>query len=152
RILFEMEHASIVRVYDLDWDESKVWMVMQYVEGVTLEALLEEGKTPAGSEFLSILRQTADALDYAHGKGVIHRDVKPSNLMITPDRVVKVCDFGIAKSAELQQGKTRTGAMTGTLEYMSPEQLTQQPVAASDQWSLAMVAYRILAGRHPFAD
>src|SRR5262249_49494988 len=99
---------------------------------------------------LEILRRAADALDYAHGQGVVHRDIKPSNLIIGNDGAVKIADFGIAKISE-SLSTTLTGAAIGTPSYMSPEQAQGMPVdGRSDQFSLAVVAFELLTGNLPF--
>jgi serine/threonine protein kinase len=148
-----LSHPGIVVVHDLGRHEDVAYIAMERVDGPTLEHVLATGGIPKRDEALRILRQTAAALDYAHQRGVVHRDIKPGNLML--DRTgsgaqVKITDFGIAKIASTQQ-LTRTGTVMGTPSYMSPEQITAQPLdGRADQFSLAVIAFEMLAGARPF--
>ena len=148
-----LSHPGIVVVHDLGRHEDVAYIAMERVDGPTLEHVLATGGIPKREETLRILRQTAAALDYAHQRGVVHRDIKPGNLML--DRAgsggqVKITDFGIAKIASTQQ-LTRTGTVMGTPSYMSPEQITAQPLdGRADQFSLAVIAFEMLAGARPF--
>jgi serine/threonine protein kinase len=134
--------------------EDLAYIAMERVDGPTLEHVLATGGIPKREETLNILRQTAAALDYAHQHGVVHRDIKPGNLMLDraghSGNTVKITDFGIAKIASTQQ-LTRTGTVMGTPSYMSPEQITAQPLdGRADQFSLAVIAFEMLAGARPF--
>jgi serine/threonine protein kinase len=149
-----LSHPGIVVVHDLGRHEDMAYIAMERVDGPTLEHVLATGGLPKREDTLNILRQTATALDYAHSRGVVHRDIKPGNLML--DRagpkgpIVKITDFGIAKIASTQQ-LTRTGTVMGTPSYMSPEQITAQPLdGRADQFSLAVIAFEMLAGARPF--
>ncbi len=131
---------------------SSAYLVMELVPGQPLSAILRERGPLPPSETMSIVGQTALALQAAHERGVIHRDIKPGNLMITPDGRVKVTDFGIARATD-EVPLTQTGTVLGTSYYLAPEQAAGREVtAASDVYSLGIVAYECLAGRRPFQD
>ena len=123
---------------------------MEYVDGPTLDQVLSKPLALAPERLFSILGQIAVALDYAHGKGIVHRDVKPANIMIAADGTTKITDFGIAKITASDQF-TMTGSIVGTPHYMSPEQVQGQPVdGRSDQFSLAVIAFEMLTGEKPY--
>jgi serine/threonine-protein kinase len=145
-----LQHPGIVAVFDVGQAGETAYIAMELVEGPSLQQLLASGWKPEPSETLDLLRQTAVALDYAHQSGVVHRDVKPANIMLHKGVTVKVGDFGIAKIASSRQF-TNTGMLMGTPSYMSPEQIEGQPVdGRSDQFALAAIAYEILTGTRPF--
>ncbi len=145
-----LSHPGIITIYDIGEQGEDAYIVMEFVAGRPLEDLLASDSPEHAEKYFPILRQTADALDYAHGKGIIHRDVKPSNIMICEDGRVKVADFGIAKLTA-SASMTQSGFVLGTPSYMSPEQAQGREVdGRSDQFSLAVVAYRILTGSLPF--
>jgi serine/threonine-protein kinase len=153
-----LAHAGIATVYDygevpVDGAQgSSAYLVMELVPGRPLSAILHERGQLKPSEAMSIVGQTALALQAAHERGVIHRDVKPGNLMITPDGRVKVTDFGIARATD-EVPLTQTGTVLGTSYYLAPEQAAGREVtAASDVYSLGIVAYECLAGKRPFQD
>ena len=149
-----LHHPNIAAVFDygeLEEDgESLAYLVMELVEGETLTALLErEGRLDAGRT-LDLLRQTSAALAVAHAAGVVHRDVKPGNILMGSDGVIKITDFGIAWSAS-SVPLTGTGQVVGTAHYLSPEQAEgAKATPASDVYALGTVAYECLAGRRPF--
>lgn len=145
-----LSHPNIVTIYDMDEDNGLAYIAMAFVNGPTLEKILSTGRPLSGSVMLRILRQTAVALDYAHSKGIVHRDVKPANIMTDEDGAVKITDFGIAKFTA--PGKhTETQTILGTPNYMSPEQVQAQGIdGRSDQFSLAVIAYEVLTGERPF--
>ena len=123
---------------------------MELVDGQPLSALLRPGAPLDPGRAQDLLAQAADALGVAHAAGIVHRDVKPANLLVTPDRRIKVTDFGIARAAE-GMALTQTGEVMGTPAYISPEQAEgTTATAASDVYSLAVVAFECLAGRKPF--
>jgi len=154
-----LSHAGIATVYD--YGEVPVegapgstgYLVMELVPGEPLSAMLHDrGGRLMPSETMSIVGQTALALQEAHDCGVIHRDVKPGNLMVTPDGRVKVTDFGIARATD-EVPLTAAGTVLGTSCYLAPEQAAGREVTpASDVYSLGIVAYECLAGRRPFSD
>jgi serine/threonine-protein kinase len=145
-----LSHPNIVTVHDIGQESGLAFIVMELVEGPTLwELFCQKGKL-GKSELFKILEGSAAALDYAHGHGVIHRDVKPSNILVRPDGVAKLTDFGVAKILAAEQ-LTRTGLVVGTPNYMAPEQIKEQNVTpASDQFGLAVIAYELLTGSKPF--
>lgn len=163
----QMAHPGIVTIHDIGEDETgQPYLVMEYVEGTPLDKLVaapesslseEASSTPAGpaailqlNDALGIAIQVAEALDYAHRRGVIHRDIKPANILITPEGKAKILDFGIAQLGGTQL--TRAGQLIGTPAFMSPEQFTGGGVdARSDLFSLGTVLYWMLTGQNPFA-
>ena len=150
-----LSHPNIAAVYDYGEandpsTHSGAYLVMEEVPGSPLSTILNDrGRLPA-DEVLEILAQTAAGLGAAHLKGIVHRDVKPANLLITPDGNVKITDFGIARAVD-QASLTATGTVMGTARYLSPEQATGEPTSpASDLYSLGVVGYEALAGASPF--
>ena len=144
-----LSHPGIVTIYDVAQEGDLAYIAMEFVDGPTLDQLLSEEQLSPEMMF-NVLGQTAVALDYAHQKGIVHRDVKPANIMIAADNTVKIADFGIAKITAAEQF-TMTGSIVGTPHYMSPEQVQGQPVdGRSDQFSLAVIAYEMLTGEKPY--
>jgi hypothetical protein len=149
-----LHHPNIAAVFDYgeleEHGEHLAYLVMELVEGESLASLLARERTLDVPQTLSILRQTATALAVAHAAGVVHRDVKPGNVLVAPDGVVKIADFGIAWSAS-SVPLTRTGQVIGTAHYLSPEQASGGKASpASDVYALGAVAYECLAGRRAF--
>jgi serine/threonine protein kinase len=144
-----LQHPNIVTIYEMAESGGSPFIAMEYLEGESLEKLVaRKAALPLGTK-VSYVIQTSRALDFAHRRGIIHRDVKPANIVVTGDGVVKVVDFGIARIADTS--KTQTGAMLGTLAYMAPEQLRGQYAdAQGDIWALGVVLYELLAYRRPF--
>lgn len=144
-----LSHPGIVTIYDIAEENGMAYIFMEFVNGPPLEKMLLTDQTPDKETLLSILRQTAAALDYAHKKGIVHRDIKPANIMIHEDGMAKVTDFGVAKIVSQQM--TLSGAMMGTPSYMSPEQVQGGTITGrADQFSLAVIAYEVLTGEKPF--
>jgi serine/threonine protein kinase len=145
-----LDHPHIIPIYRVSTGGSLFWYAMKYLEGESLEQLLRTRGRLTLPETLAILTQVAEALDYAHDHQVVHRDMKPANVMLDQRQRVIVTDFGIAKA--LSEGKlTATGSVIGTPNFMSPEQgMGGEVTGASDQYSVAVMAYRMLAGCVPF--
>ncbi|MEM9290786.1 MAG: serine/threonine-protein kinase [Acidobacteriota bacterium] len=144
-----LTHPNVVTVYDVGQQDDHPFMAMEYVVGESLESILRAGRTLTFKEVSDLAAQIGAALDYAHDKGIVHRDVKPANTMITWDGIAKLTDFGVAKMASSTM--TRTGTIVGTPAYMAPEQITGYEVTgASDQFSLAVILYQLLTGERPF--
>lgn len=145
-----LSHPNIVTIYDMDEVDGLAYIAMAYVNGPTLEKILSSQMALSGANMLRILRQTASALDYAHGRGIVHRDIKPANVMTDEDGSAKITDFGIAKLTAVNN-MTETRTVVGTPNYMSPEQVQGLTIdGRSDQFSLAVIAYEILTGERPF--
>lgn len=145
-----LTHRNIVTIYDVGEDLDLSYLAMEYLEGETLEQYVAQRGILPPAECVEIVRQVCDALDYAHRHGVVHRDIKPGNIMMLKNGLVKVTDFGVARAAGGM--KTRTGVIKGTPYYMSPEQATGKRISgASDIFSLGVVFYQLLTGRLPFS-
>ncbi|HZT38067.1 MAG TPA: protein kinase [Bryobacteraceae bacterium] len=144
-----LSHPNIVTIYDILEQDGMAYIFMEYVNGPALEKLLADEQPPDRQTLMTILRQTGAALDYAHKKGIIHRDIKPGNIMIHEDGCAKITDFGVAKIVSQQM--TQTGMMMGTPSYMSPEQVQGGAVdGRADQFALGVIAYEMLTGEKPF--
>lgn len=151
RLSAQLSHPHIVSVFDVVTDEAgDHWLVMEYVDGVTLGQLVQEKGPLAPDEAAPLLWQVADALAAAHAAGIVHRDVKPSNILIDHLGMAKLNDFGIARIAT-DAALTQTGLMTGSPAYLAPEVASgARGNGASDVWSLGATAFHVLAGRPPY--
>src|SRR5579871_459260 len=139
-----LSHPNIVGVFDVVEEGNAAYLVMEYIPGETLAAVLNRTSIPDPAFTLRVLRDMAAALDYTHARGIIHRDIKPANVMIDTSQTAKIMDFGIARIADTRTS-TPTGMVMGTIEYMSPEQVKGEAVdGRSDQFALAAVAFRML--------
>ena len=151
-----LEHAHIVPVYDYGVQGELSYVVMRLLTGGSLESrmaqrLSAEKPLPSFGEISELLRQLASALDYAHSRGVIHRDIKPGNLMFDEHGLAYLVDFGIAKLMEATTSYTSTGTPVGTPMYMSPEQWRSETLTpAADQYALAISVYQLMTGKLPF--
>jgi eukaryotic-like serine/threonine-protein kinase len=145
-------HPNVVQVYDFGTDDASArqFIAMEYVEGQSgAELLREQGRLPAG-EVVELCAQACRGLDYAHRNGVVHRDIKPGNLLRNPEGITKIADFGIAKAAD-DSDITRVGSVIGTAAYLAPEQARGEPAGPpSDLYALGVVAYQLVAGRLPY--
>jgi serine/threonine-protein kinase len=145
-----LSHPGIVTIYDIEEEGDLAYISMEFVDGQTVDRLMNSGDVRAHTFTAAVIRQAGAALDYAHSRDIIHRDVKPANLMVTRDERLKITDFGIARVSSSQL--TQTGTVMGTPSYMSPEQVKGDPInGRSDQFSLAVIAYEMLTGQKPFA-
>lgn len=145
-----VEHVGIANIYDYGEDTGSAYLVMELVPGESMSRLLEREKRLPEAQVLDIVAQTSRALAAAHARGLVHRDIKPGNLLITPDGKVKITDFGIARVGD-QVPLTKTGQVMGTVQYLAPEQATgKTSTGATDLYSLGVVAYEALAGKRPF--
>jgi hypothetical protein len=146
-----LNHVGIANVFDYGEEEGSAYLVMELVPGQPLSSIIEHEQVLSPDRTLSMIAQTARALSVAHAQGLVHRDVKPGNLLITPDGRVKVTDFGIARLAD-QVPLTQTGQVMGTAQYLAPEQATGQvATGASDIYALGVIGYECLTGHRPFS-
>lgn len=145
-----LNHPGVANVFDYGEEDGSAYLVMELVPGDPLSTIIERDRKLPADRILNIMAQSARALAAAHAQGLVHRDVKPGNLIVTPDERVKVTDFGIARLAD-QVPLTATGQVMGTAQYLAPEQATgQQATASSDMYSLGIIGYECLAGKRPF--
>src|SRR5215813_4614351 len=143
-----LSHPNIVTVFDAGEDGGNLYLAMEFIEGATLESTLKLERRLSPARTLDIIRQVCAGLDSAHRKGIVHRDVKPGNVMISGDGVVKITDFGIARAGEVM---TMTGQVVGTPNYMSPEQVVgNQLDGRSDLFSVGVMLYEMITGERPF--
>ena len=146
----KLDHPNIIPIYRVESEAGLVYFVMKYVTGRSLEELLEKGPLPIDLA-RRVLREAALALGHAHQRGIVHRDVKPANIMLETDGRVVLTDFGISKALEGGSGFTGTGTIIGTPHYMAPEQAKGLEVdGRADQYALAIVGHQILTGKQPF--
>jgi predicted Ser/Thr protein kinase len=149
QIAASLEHPHIAPVHRFGEATGFLWYTMKYINGSSLSDTLRDVGRLSRFSVLSLAEQTASALDYAHRRGVVHRDMKPANIMLDESNWAYVCDFGVAKVPDAKL--TQTGGTIGTPAYMSPEQLFGRPLdGRSDQYSLAVMVFELLTGRHPF--
>ena len=146
-----LSHPGIVTVYDVGQDRGTIYIAMEFLDGEPLHKIMERKRLPL-REVLLLGIQVAETLDYAHQKGIVHRDVKPSNIIVQPSGQIKITDFGIAhfedSTASLQ---TQAGEILGTPAYMSPEQIISEPIdGRSDLFSLGIILYELSTGKRPF--
>jgi serine/threonine-protein kinase len=149
RLAARLSHANVVQVYDTGEQDGRPYIVMEYVPGETLAQVLAHRRKLPADEVVEIGRQAARGLEHAHAAGLVHRDVKPQNLIVRDDGVVKIADFGIARAAEATK-MTQLGTVLGTAAYLAPEQARGDEVtSAADVYSLGAVLYEALTGRTP---
>lgn len=147
-----LSHLNIVTIYDVGEENKRHFIAMEFLEGKTLKEFLDEGKELTPEEKIDILIQVCDALEHAHSHGVVHRDIKPDNILILKNGKVKITDFGIARMSEALPSMTQDGTMLGTLGYISPEQLhdSRQVDSRADIFSLGAVMYELYTKVLPF--
>src|SRR3990172_6035311 len=144
-----MNHSNIVTIYDAGEQDGMFYIAMECIEGVTLHRLLADKQVLPADQVIEYSRQVCAGLDYAHSHGVVHRDMKPANLMIESDGTLKIMDFGIAKSGGT--GMTTAGQVLGTPNYMSPEQVKGRALdGRSDLFSFGVILYEMVTGEKPF--
>ncbi|MGA8256938.1 MAG: serine/threonine-protein kinase [Nocardioides sp.] len=150
RIAASLNHPNIVGIYDLVNDDEQQWLIMEYVEGATLADLIRDHGALPAVQIVPLLAQAASALSAAHASGIVHRDVKPSNIMVRADGQVRLTDFGIAR-ALADAALTQTGLVTGSPAYLAPEVASGATATpASDVWSLGATLFHAIAGRPPY--
>lgn len=146
-----LQHPNIVSVYDSERHGDTAYLVMEFVQGEDLKQHLDSGKRYTLEESLAILRDLLAALDYAHQQNIVHRDVKPANLLVEASGRVKLTDFGVARIQDSGEATRTKGSMVGTLKYMAPEQVQGLPIdARADLFSAGVVLYQLLTGKRPF--
>ncbi|MFI5238850.1 MAG: protein kinase, partial [Gemmatimonadales bacterium] len=151
RLARRISHRNVVRTHDLGERDGAYYVTMEYVEGITVRELIDMRGHLSVASTLGIAQQLASSLEVAHGQGVIHRDIKPQNMLLDPDGVLKVMDFGIARLAQHTSTLTQAGMVIGTPAYMAPEQLLAEEVdARSDLYAVGVVLYECLTGGLPF--
>jgi serine/threonine-protein kinase len=151
RAVARLNHPNIVQVYDFGHEGDLAYIVMEYVEGRELKEQLDAKERFELGRIFTLMGELLDALDFAHQAGVIHRDIKPGNVMINAAGNAKLADFGVARIMDEQSEATRAGAMVGTPSHMSPEQIQGQPIdRRTDIFSAGVVFYQLLTGQKPF--
>jgi serine/threonine protein kinase len=148
RLAGQLRHPNIVAVFDSGTEGPTAYVAMEYFESTSLEHMLRDQSPIDAEEALGIMKQVAAALDYSHRSGLVHRDIKPGKILCNQQGVAKVAGFGLAKS--LTGVDSRIGALPPAPHYLTPEQLKGNTTAFSDQYSLATVVFRMLAGKRPF--
>ena len=147
----EIEHPNVIPVYEVGEDDGLLFISMRFVHGVDLGRLLEETGRMPPERAGNLIAQVADALDAAHARGLIHRDVKPGNILVAERDHVYLTDFGLTKRATESHGMTQTGMFVGTVDYIAPEQVEGRHVdARADIYALGCVTYQLLTGAVPF--
>jgi serine/threonine-protein kinase len=150
RMAAALSHPNLVAVYDVGEDDGLPYIVMEYVEGETLAEVMARTGPMQPDRAVDLLLQICAGLEHAHAAGLVHRDIKPQNLLVRSDGVAKIADFGIARTLQATQ-LTQAGTVLGTAAYLAPEQAAgAQVTAAADIYSLGAVAYELLSGRQPY--
>lgn len=151
RAVAMLSHPNIVKVYDVSFGDDLQYIVMEYVEGITLKEYIDRQGILDWKEALHFTMQILRALQHAHDKGIVHRDIKPQNIMLLPNATIKVADFGIARFSRLESRNVNESSAIGSVHYISPEQARgQQTDGRADIYSVGVVLYEMLTGRLPF--
>ena len=145
-----LSHPNVITVFDMGEEDGQLFIVMEFLEGEELRNLIAQKRNVFLEDKLAMMIEVCDGLDYAHKRGIVHRDIKPGNIFVLRDGHVKLLDFGIARIATADAGLTRTGLVMGTLRYMSPEQARGKVDHRSDIFSVGSVFYELLTYRHAF--
>ena len=146
-----LQHPNIVSVYDSDRHGDMAYLVMEFIQGEDLKQHLDGGKRYSLAQSLAMVADVLAALDYAHRQNIVHRDVKPANLLIEANGRVKLTDFGVARIQDSGEDTRTQGTMVGTLKYMSPEQVQGVPIdSRADLFAVGVVLYQLLTGKRPF--
>jgi serine/threonine-protein kinase len=145
-----LHHPFIVDIYEILESDNEVFLIFEFVEGMTIDQLLEEKDRVAPAQAKRVLRDVCEALSYAHSRKIAHRDLKPSNIMVGPQGHAKVMDFGIARMMKDTTSRVTSVDTSGTLAYMAPEQELGKSNLRSDIFSLGATAYEMLSGERPF--
>ncbi len=144
-----MQHPNIVTIFELGKQDDTPFIAMEFLEGASLDKVIIARLPMPLSQKLGYIVHVCRAIEYAHKRGVVHRDIKPGNVMLTDEGTVKVVDFGIARLAE--SSRSQSGMLIGTLAYMSPQQIKGEHAAAtSDIWAAGAMFYELIAYRPPF--
>ena len=151
RAAARLNHQNIVQIYDFGCEEGVYYLAMEYVDGQSLRTLLKRRGRFSERDALALIRQAVRALAVAHAEGLVHRDIKPDNLMLTAKGELKLVDLGIAKRVDEEQGMTQTGQAVGTPQYISPEQIrgARDIDARADIYSLGATFYQLITGHAP---
>ncbi len=147
RLLAALDHLNIVRILTAEKADDYFFIVMEYVEGETLEAILEREKTLPVPRAVDITRQICAGIDYAHQQGVLHRDLRPGNVLVTENQAIKIADFGTSRFLEVA---ARASTVIGSPPYMAPEQFQGRAVFASDIYSVGVIMYEMMTGKLPY--
>lgn len=151
RLAARLSHPNVVAVFDLVTEGDEPWLVMEYVEGLSLARLVADRGPLSPDDAAAMLAQVADGLRAAHAAGIVHRDVKPSNILVTGDGRAKLTDFGVARGTDSDATLTQTGLVTGSPAYLAPEVATGGTATpASDAWSLGATLFHLVTGRPPY--
>jgi serine/threonine-protein kinase len=145
-----LNHPNVITVYDMGDEDGSLYIVMEFLEGEELRQLIAQRRNVPLEDKLAMMIEVCDGLDYAHKRGIVHRDIKPGNIYVMRDGHVKLLDFGIARISSAADGLTRTNVVMGTLRYMSPEQARGRVDHRSDIFSVGAVFYELLVYRHAF--
>ena len=153
KIQSKLLHPNIVKLLDFQEQKDGLFLIMEYIDGKQLNDYIKQDTGPiTEKELIPLFSKVLSAIDYAHGKGLVHRDIKPANILITPEKDVKLIDFGIAKNDDEDHGLTKTGVQVGTVSYMSPEQVNAEKKIdkLTDIYSLGVTLFQMAVGQSPY--
>src|SRR4051812_29317774 len=151
KLAASLDHENVIPIFAAGECDGRLYLAMRFVAGEDLHSLLRRERRVPPRRAAELVSQVAAALDAAHARGLVHRDVKPANILLARDGHAYLSDFGLSKRLESAVGQTRTGELLGTLDYVAPEQIRRQPLGpATDIYALGSVAFHLLTGRVPF--